>query len=48
MQQNFDILVEDFSLSTHISPYLEDTDFSLSCGPWNKEGGTPVEIEGIG
>ena len=33
MQQNFDIAVEDFSVSTHISPYIERYGFLISCGP---------------
>ena len=45
MQQNFDIAVEDFRLSTHLSPYLERYVFLLSSGPWSMKGVSLVERE---
>ena len=41
MQKNFDITVEDFSFSTHISPYLERYEFFDFLWSLKEEGWFP-------
>ena len=41
MQNNFDIAVEEFSLSAHLSPYLERYGFFASLWYLKEEGGFP-------